>query len=134
MNAVDTNVLFYALDPRDQRKKAIADALIRTLPDGVLLWQVAVEFLSASRKLERYGFNPENGWQHVHRFSRIWATLPPDWNVLNYTEEISTRYLLSIWDALLVAACLAGGVQRLYSEDFDAYKHIDSLELINPFR
>ena len=134
MNAVDTNILFYALDPRDPRKKAIADSLIRAIPDGVLLWQVAVEFLSASRKLQPYGFNPEHAWQHVRRLSRIWANLPPDWSALERAEEISGRYLPSTWDALLVAACLVGGVQRLYTEDFDAYRHIDGLEIINPFR
>ena len=53
MNAVDTNVLIYAKDRRDPRKQAIAEALIRDLRDGMLLWQVACEFLAASRKLDR---------------------------------------------------------------------------------
>ncbi len=51
MNAVDTNVLVYAKDPRDPRKRAIAVALVRDLDEGLLLWQVACEFLAASRKL-----------------------------------------------------------------------------------
>jgi predicted nucleic acid-binding protein len=34
---------------------------------------------------------------------------------------------------MIVAACLEGGVSRLYSEDFDAYKQIDGLQLVNPF-
>jgi predicted nucleic acid-binding protein len=34
---------------------------------------------------------------------------------------------------MIVAACLEGGVMRLYSEDFDAYTQIDGLQLVNPF-
>jgi predicted nucleic acid-binding protein len=55
MNAVDTNLLIYVHDPRDPPKQATADALVKSLIDGVLLWQVACEFIAASRKLEPYG-------------------------------------------------------------------------------
>jgi hypothetical protein len=58
MNAVDTNVLFYARDPRDPRKQRIASDLVASLTDGALLWQVACEFLFASRKLEQFGYLP----------------------------------------------------------------------------
>ncbi len=57
MNAVDTNILIYTHDPRDAVKQAAAVALIGTLPDGVLLWQVACEYVAASRKLAAYGHN-----------------------------------------------------------------------------
>jgi predicted nucleic acid-binding protein len=51
MNAVDTNVFMYAHDPRDPVKQQQALSLIQTLTDGALLWQVACEYVSASRKL-----------------------------------------------------------------------------------
>ena len=51
MNAVDTNVLLYARDPRDARKQATAAALVESLDDAVLLWQVACEYMAATRKL-----------------------------------------------------------------------------------
>ena len=44
------------------------------------------------------------------------------------------RYSLSIWDAMIVAACLEGGVTRLYTEDFGGYLRIDGLEIVNPFK
>jgi len=50
MTAVDTSVFLYAHDdPRDIRKQAIALSLLSSLNDGVLLWQVACEFLAAGR-------------------------------------------------------------------------------------
>jgi hypothetical protein len=55
MNAVDTNILIDVNDPRDPIKQGIASSLVATLTDAVLLWQVACEYLAASRKLEPLG-------------------------------------------------------------------------------
>jgi predicted nucleic acid-binding protein len=49
MNAVDTNILIYAHDTRYPAKLVIAETLIRTLMDGILLWQVACEYVAAVR-------------------------------------------------------------------------------------
>ena len=38
MNAVDTNILVYAHDPREPEKQAVAISLIESLSDPVLLW------------------------------------------------------------------------------------------------
>jgi len=35
---------------------------------------------------------------------------------------------------MIVAACVEGGVTRLYTEDFGAYAKVESLEIVNPFR
>ena len=45
MNAVDTNILIYVNDPRDPDKQEIAISLVSALTEGVLLWQVACEYL-----------------------------------------------------------------------------------------
>ena len=63
MNAVDTNILIYVHDRREVKKQAIAESLVRALPEGVLLWQVACEYISASRKLEPFGYSKEKAWQ-----------------------------------------------------------------------
>jgi len=51
MIALDTNVLIYACDKADLKRQQVALALISNAGDGVLLWQVACEFVAASRKL-----------------------------------------------------------------------------------
>jgi predicted nucleic acid-binding protein len=134
MNAVDTNVLIYARDPRDLRKKGIARSLITNLRDGALLWQVACEYVSASRKLVPHGFDHTQAWEDIRTLRRTWQEIPPDWPVFAEAERLFSRYSLSIWDALLIAGCLVGHVDRLYTEDFDAYGRIDTLEIVNPFR
>jgi predicted nucleic acid-binding protein len=62
MIAVDTNVLIYACDNADPRRQQIALDLVTNVEDGVLLWQVACEFISASRKLSKQGFTSTDAW------------------------------------------------------------------------
>jgi predicted nucleic acid-binding protein len=132
MNAVDTNILLYIHDPRDPTKQARAAALVRSLTDAVLLWQVACEYMAASRKLEPFGYSRAQAWQDIRDLRRVWTTLLPSWSLLDEVERLQSSYSLSTWDALAIAACLQSGVQRLYTEDFSAYPRIDGLEILNP--
>ena len=60
MIAFDTNVLIYSCDRSDPERQARALDLIAATQNGVLLWQVACEFVAASRKLAPQGFTAEN--------------------------------------------------------------------------
>lgn len=133
MNAVDTNVLLYVHDPRDRDKQATAAALLQSLTDGVLLWQVACEYIAASRKLEPFGYSRAQAWRDISDLRRVWTTILPSWSVLERAERLLDSYSLSFWDGMLIAACLEAGVTHLYSEDFDAYPQVDGLAIVNPF-
>lgn len=133
MNAVDTNVLIYSRDPRDPRKQTAANNLLASLADGVLLWQVACEYLAASRKLEQFGYDLTQALADVSDMRAAWLTVLPTWEVADRAERLLQKYSLSFWDALLVAACLEAGVTRLYTEDFDDSVRAEGLEVVNPF-
>ncbi len=133
MNAVDTNILFYAHDPRDAEKQTAAIELIETLSDGVLLWQVACEFLAACRKLEPLGYSRHQAWEDIRDLRLIWTTILPDWDVLERANSLLSNYSLSYWDAMIIAASIEGGVEKLFTEDYDAYPTIEGLEVVNPF-
>ena len=134
MNAVDTNVLLYVHDPRDRAKQAVAASLLESLADGVLLWQVACEYLAASRKLEPLGYNLSQAAQDIRDLHRVWTTLLPNWAVLDRAVRFSKTHSLSFWDAMIIAACLEGGVTRLYSEDLEGMDGLGGLEIVNPFK
>jgi|CXWL01.1.fsa_nt_gi predicted nucleic acid-binding protein len=133
MHAVDTNVLIYAADPRDPFKQERAATTMRELETPALLWQVAAEYLSASRKLESVGFARTSAWQEIDRLRRAWTIVYPTWETVPLARDLLARYSLSFWDAMLVSACLRGGVTRLYTEDFSGYGSIDTVEVVNPF-
>ena len=133
MNAVDTNVLIYSRDPRDPRKQSAANALLTSLPDCVLLWQVACEYIAASRKLGQLGYDLEQAMADLSDMRVAWRTVLPSWAVMDVAESLLKKYSLSFWDALLVAACLEAGVKRLYTEDFGDALGAEGLEVVNPF-
>ncbi len=133
MNAVDTNILVYVHDDRDSRKQRVAAALVDSLEDGVLLWQVACEYLNVMRRLRAADARMPEGWAEIRRIRQRWTFFAPEAPMIDTAEELLARYSLSFWDSLIVAACLNAGVERLYTEDFDAYPRIDGLEVVNPF-
>jgi predicted nucleic acid-binding protein len=133
MNAVDTNVLVYAHDPRDAKKQTVAISLIESLNDAALLWQVACEYVSASKKLEPFGYSRQQAWQDIQDLRFAWAAVLPNWDVADRAQRLMDHYSLAYWDALLIAACLEAGIARLFSEDFSGYSSIDGVEVVNPF-
>jgi predicted nucleic acid-binding protein len=134
MNAVDTNVLIYSHDPRDTVKQNKAVALIASLTDGVLLWQVACEYISASRKLSAYGLSQRQVYADLRRLQVAWKPVLPSWPVIDKAESLMVSGNLSFWDAMIVAACVEGGVGTLYTEDFDSSTSaITGVKIVNPF-
>lgn len=133
MNAVDTNILIYVNDPRDPGKQGVAISLVSALTEGVLLWQVACEYLAASRKLEALGYDRTKAYQYVRDLQQVWYTVLPTWSVIDSAEDLMSRFSLSHWDSMIIAACLEVNVQMLYTEDL-GYSSIDGLVIINPFK
>ena len=132
MNAVDTNVLVYAHDPREPEKQAVAVSLVESLTDPVLLWQVACEYVSVSKKLGAFGYSRQQAWQDIRDLRLVWAAALPNWEVADRAEELMDRSSVAYWDAMIIAACLEAGVRTLYSEDFSGVK-ISGLEIVDPF-
>jgi predicted nucleic acid-binding protein len=65
MIALDANILIYACDKADLKRQQVALDLVSNARDGVLLWQVACEFVAASRKLRSQGFTMAGAWDRV---------------------------------------------------------------------
>ncbi|MGZ8842514.1 MAG: PIN domain-containing protein [Pyrinomonadaceae bacterium] len=134
MNAVDTNVLIYARDPRHPLKHQTARQLTAQMLDGGLLWQVACEFIAASRKLTEVGYTQAQAWRELEQLRQLWKLIVPSEQILTHAERLTSTHNFSFWDSLLVAACIEGGVTRLYTEDFDSsISKAIGVEIINPF-
>lgn len=133
MNAVDTNILIYINDPRAPIKQGIASSLVSSLTNGALLWQVACEYLAASRKLEPLGYDRAQAYQYIRDLQQVWYTILPTWSVIDRAEYLMNHFSLSQWDSMIVAACLEANVQTFYTEDF-GYSNIDGLVIVNPFQ
>ena len=47
--------------------------------------------------------------------------------------DLRSRFSLSHWDSMLLAACKEAGVTTLFSEDMDSGTDYDGLTIVNPF-
>lgn len=139
MNAVDTNVLVYFVDEDEPDKRAKAMALLDDLAkedvETVLLWQVGAEFLNCLRRWENENrISRREVLEHFQRMESTFRCIPPAPSVMRKSLDLSSRYSLSHWDGMLLAACIEAGVRTLYSEDLASGVDYDTVTVINPFR
>jgi predicted nucleic acid-binding protein len=138
MNAVDTNVFVYSLDASEPVKQAQADQLVerlaRTPEETILPWQVAGELLSCLRKWESAGrVTPADVESHFRDILALFPLRLPSADIFRRSFDLRSRFSLSHWDSILLAACLEAGVDTLYSEDLAAGTNYDGLVVVNPF-
>ncbi len=138
MNAVDTNVLVYSLDASEPVKQAKAQVLLDGLAqrplETLLPWQVAGEVLNRLRKWESAGrITSADVEAHFRVFLTIFPVVIPNTQVFRKYFDWFSRFSLSHWDCMLLAACKEAGVNTLYSEDMDTGTDYDGLAIVNPF-
>lgn len=125
----DSNVLVYAFAEEERTLRARAVLKI----GGVISVQVLNEFANVARRKLRFD------WPAVHTALEVIRSRcrPP----LSLTDElhrdglrVAERYVLSLYDGLIVAAALAARCDVLWSEDMQHGLVVDgSLRIINPF-
>jgi predicted nucleic acid-binding protein len=138
MNAIDTNVLVYALDRDEPVKRTKARQLVRQLSTPpvttIFLWQAAGELL---RQLRTWEFQGRVTRPHTRRYLRsfrqFFQLVLPTPQVLDQALDLSEQFSLSHWDSMMLGACLEAGVDTLYTEDMGAPITYASVRLINPF-
>jgi len=130
MTSIDTNVFIYAWAYPE--KQVRAQELIAATADAVLLWQVACEFVAASRKLSSRGFMTRDAWSRLSELLELFPLILPTRHVLNRARALHVWKGLSFWDAMIFAACIECGASRLYSEGLPGGR-VEGLEVLNPF-
>jgi predicted nucleic acid-binding protein len=131
----DTNVLVYMFDADDVVKKELACARFEAEAStgrAVISTQVLQEFyVSVTRKLS-VPLAPETAEAIVRDLSLMPIIAIDTERILAAIHR--TRMLrLSFWDALIIEAALAGGADRLLTEDMQHGQIIEGLRIENPF-
>ena len=130
---VDSNVLLYYVDPVNMVK---ADAAARWLEalwvagSGRLSWQVLHEFYwNAVRKMRMGPASARRVVEDLSQWHPVEATLGLVQDAWKWMGESQLPY----WDALIVAAARRSGARYLLSEDFQASRRYQEIEVVNPF-
>lgn len=132
---VDTNVLIYAYDLDAGRKHDMGAALLRDLwhrQCGVISTQVMQEFyVNITRKIPKplararaRGILQNYLAWHVHLNGPQTVFL---------ASELEERHGLGFWDAMIVAAAVHTGAERVLTEDLNHGQMIEGVRIENPF-
>ena len=136
---IDTNILVYAFDPRDEMKRTIATGV---LYDGarryVIPHQALLEFYAAVTKPHRdLGgqslMTRKMAIERIERFQRQFIILWPDADVLTEALTGVIKYGLSWYDAHLLAYAQVNDASEILSEDFQHGRHYGRVRVVDPF-
>ena len=133
---LDTNIFLYSFDRDSKQKRVKASRLISEALStglGVISHQVIQEFVSVADSKFKNSFSPQKLVLYFEEvLFYLWKSYP-DRELFVSAIQIRDKYKLSWWDSLIVAAALATGCRKLYTEDLQHQMEIYTLEVINPF-
>ena len=137
MNAarfLDTNILLYAYDQDAPAKRTMALRLVEQGWNALGKTAISVQVLQEMHvNLEKRGVaRPEAG--QIIRDYLQWPVVDNSLVLLQAALNEQSRWQLSLWDALILAAARASGAAELVSEDFNHGQDYGGVRAINPFR
>jgi len=132
---LDTNILLYSISRNAlEAPKRIRAMELLDNQTNCLSIQVLQEFYVQATRASRPDPIPHqlataliNTWS---RFRIQDMTMP----ILQSALRIRDAHRISFWDSAVIAAALALGCDRLYTEDLNHGQMIEGLTVINPFR
>ena len=134
MKFIDTNVLVYFVDGRNQAKQSIASTVIADAignPEYVMSLQVVNEFANVS--LKKLGMTEDEVRQYIEAFQRMRIVFQQSgWTVR--ALEIRKQYGLQFYDSLLLAAAEASGCDEFWTEDLNDGQMYCGIKAVNPFK
>ena len=124
----DTNILVYAQQTGDKADRARA----LFAGGGKISVQVLNEFTAVSRSKQR------RDWREIAEAVSDVLTMVDPPLALTLDLHVAARalaedHLLSVYDALIVAAAIEAGCDTLYSEDMQHGRSIGGVTIVNPF-
>ncbi len=132
---VDTNILIYAHDLDAGPKRKIAVAIMEELWEqqtGVISTQVLQEFyVNVTRKISNP--LPKAKARGIIENYRYWQVEQNSPATISSASEIEERYMLSFWDALIIAAATNANAAKILTEDLSHGQVISGILIENPF-
>ena len=126
----DANIPLY-LASENEEKARVAEKLL--YEGGTVSVQVLNEIANVARRKMR------KNWDQTHTFlsqlRALVAVVPVTEQVHDIGLGIAERYLLGVYDGMILAAALEAGCHTILSEDMQHGMVVDGrLTIVNPFR
>ncbi len=133
----DSNVILYAFDQSASAKRQCAIDLVRKGLDdrsACISFQVVQETLNVLAKKTVSASGSSQTIDFLQRTLMPLCSVMPSEALYMKALALRTRWQLSFYDSLIVAAALEAGCKRLLSEDLQHGQRIEGLRIENPFR
>jgi predicted nucleic acid-binding protein len=132
---LDTNVLLYSIsrNPAESFKRERAIALLDD-DSSALSVQVLQEFYVQATRSTRADAIPHDLAAGLIESWTRFRIQEMNLEILRAALRICQTHRFSFWDSAIVAAAIALGCDRLYTEDMTHGRVINGVALINPFR
>jgi predicted nucleic acid-binding protein len=131
---LDSNILLYALLAEQSAAKfSISRNIIQNnRPDIIISSQVVIEV--AANLLRKGNFSESQIAKFIEDAYEDYVVIDVSQKILLRASELRSRYKLSYFDSIIVAAALNTGSTILYSEDMQNGLIVEGeLAIINPF-
>src|SRR5512141_3187393 len=129
----DTNILVYADDkavPSKQRRAVELVSEHRRTRTGVLSLQVLQEyFVTVTRKLRVEAHIARRKVELLSEFD----VASPDVSDILAAIDLHRLHAINFWDALILRSAKQAGCKVLFSEDMQASRVIEGIEIVDPF-
>lgn len=131
---LDTNILLYAYDLDAPEKRIAALRLVEQGWTSLGETAISVQVLQEMHvNLARRGVLQADASQIVRDFA-AWPVVDNTLELFDAAMGEQSRWQVSLWDALILAAVRASGATELFSEDFNHGQNYGGVRAINPFR
>lgn len=132
---LDSNVLVYAVDPRDKRKMRVAKDIVSSALRGYRRCAISVqsltEFVNVAIKKLKKPVDEINDFLSAYMGLQ---TICIDPTMVARGFEIKKRYDIQFYDAMMLAAAERAGANEFYTEDLNDGQLYGSVRAVNPFK
>jgi len=132
---VDTNLLVYAIDPREQKKRLRMADLLRRLVENRSLVLSPQSLGELYRTVtERHQLMPARDARAYIQTLMPSCTAPYDLDVMKRAFRMQDTTNYGWWDCMLLAAAAVSGCSFFLSEDMQHGRVVEGVTILNPFK
>ena len=133
---IDTNVILYTYDYRDNVRKSRAADVLRILEEnkyGVFSVQTLSEFMSVVTKGTTTIIECSELLNQLQYWIRLFPVLPLTQNIVFEATRCVKDHKLSYYDAQIWATAKLNQIPVIFSEDFQDGQTLEGVRFVNPF-
>lgn len=131
---IDTNILVYAFDRDAGIKHEKARDLISGLwKEGSWPWISVQVLLELYVNLTRKGLDDDEAFKIVEEYS-AWNVVENELSLFFSGLKEKSRWGLSLWDSMILAAARKAGVSKLLTEDLNDSQDYNGIIAVNPLK